>query len=139
MDPAIRARLESADEPAASDRPREFDPQTLRERVLGLRAELTQITGDEFYLDDDAQLAAFFGDLSSDFFTVRFSNFGSLFTTWSHGGQKERYPDELIAELVQAVSLAGFRYVTMEQLETPYTGRHKHVATETWWDRFFEW
>ena len=149
MEPAVRELLDAADHPTHV----EFDPDAdwaaVHERVVALRPELERIAGHPFVLDDQAQDATFFADLSvhrpgpqpnwiDTVFAVRFSHFGSLFTAWNHC-QTERLPDEVVAELIAAVSRAGFRYVPASALDAPYTGRNPAFRGSSWWIRFFDY
>jgi hypothetical protein len=113
-----------------------------------LQPTLERIAGRPFVLDDGAQDASFFADLSiqtpgerpnwiDTMVAVRFSNFGRLFTTWSHG--PERLPAAVEAELVAAVEAAGFRFVPPGALDEPYTGRSEVFRSTTWWIRFFDY
>jgi len=158
MEEALRERLEAADDPIHLEHPPELDDLSpvevveywdeINERLERLERKLSRIAGRTFVLDDEVQDATFFGDLSIDrlaeagafesVFVVRFSNFGSLFTAWSSPGM-ERLHDDVIAELVRAVSFAGFHYVPTDVLYTPYTGRHPYFAGSTWWMRFFDY
>jgi hypothetical protein len=108
-----------------------------------------RIAGRAFELDDRVQDATFFADLSvqrpgpkpnwiDTVFAVRFSYFGMLCTTWSHC-ETERLPDEVVEELLAAVSRAGFKYVPAEPLAAPYTGRNPAFAGSSWWIRFFDY
>ena len=117
----VRHLLEGADDPVHTEFDPGLDRPAIRARVAALRPELEEIAGRAFELDDRAQDASFFADLSlqrpgpkpnwiDTVFAVRFSNFGSLFTTWSHC-QAEHLPDEVVDQLLAAVSRAGFRYV----------------------------
>ena len=89
-----------------------------------------------------------------DMFTVVFSKFHLLFTAWGPADERrsgrtrhssrpsrkrptDRLPDSVVAQLVQAVSSAGFRYVPRSALDEPYAGRHASFEGATWWDRFF--
>ena len=67
---------------------------------------------------------------------VRFSNFGSLFTVWSNSDLAD---ERAIAEIVKAVSYAGFHYVPGEALKMPYTGRNPTFKGATWDTRFFDY
>lgn len=110
-----------------------------------------RIAGSTFELDHHVEDATFFADLRIkrpgppgfivNVIAVRFSSFGSLFTTFSNyaSSQPERLPEGVEAELVQTVSEAGFVYVSEGALETPYTGTHPHFVGSTWWDRFFDY
>jgi hypothetical protein len=148
MEQAVRELLDAADDPDHAEHPPGFDWATLRVRTAALQPILERIAGRPFVLDDRAQDASFFADLSIQIpgsqpnwidtvFAVRFSNFGDLFTTWSHG--PERLPDAIVAELVAAVEVAGFRFVPWEALEEPYNGRYPGFRSTTWWIRFFDY
>jgi hypothetical protein len=149
MEQSVRELLDAADDPThVEDDPR-IDWLAIHTRVAALRPELERIAGRAFVLDDRVQDATFFADLSiqrpgtrpnwiDTVFALRFSNFGWLFTTWSHC-EAERLPDELAAELVAAVSRAGFRYVPASALDAPYTGRHPGFSGSSWWIRFFDY
>ena len=69
---------------------------------------------------------------------VRFSNFGSLFTTWN-SPHAPPLPPRVVEEVVRAVSYAGFQYVPFEALGTPYTGQNPTFNGATWWIRFFDY
>src|SRR5262249_56170772 len=95
MEPTVRVLLALADDPEHAEYPPGFDWSALQARVVALQPELERIAGRAFVLDDKAQDASFFGDLSiqrpgpkpnwiDTVFAVRFSNFGDLFTTSSH-------------------------------------------------------
>jgi hypothetical protein len=148
MQPAVHELLDAADDPGHAEHPPGFDWAALRSRVISLQPVLERIAARPFVLDDKAQDASFFADLSiqipgpqpnwiDTMFAVRFSNFGDLFTTWSHS--PERLPDALAAELVAAVEAVGFRFVPPEALEEPYTGRYTGFRSITWWIRFFDY
>lgn len=145
----IRKLLDSADHPTHT----EFDPSSdwagLRASVAALKPELERIAGRPFVLDDTAQDASFFADLSiqkpgpkrnwiDTVFALRFSNFGRLFTAWHHC-QSEQLSDEVAAKLVEAVEHAGFRYIPAEALNAEYTGRNPKFAGSSWWIRFFDY
>src|SRR5262249_31079602 len=117
--------------------------------MVALQAELGRIAGRPFVLDDRAQDASFFADLSiqrpgpragwiDTVFAVRFSNFGRLFTTWSHC-QAEQLSEATAAALVAAVEHAGFRYVPASALDEQYAGRHPGLRGTSWWIRFFDY
>ena len=148
MEPAVRELLEAADDPDHAEHPPGFDWAGLRARVAALQPVLERIAGRPFVLDDGAQDASFFADMSiqttgerpnwiDTVFAVRFSNFGDLFTTWSHG--PERLPEAVAAKLVAAVEAAGFRFVPSEALGELYTGRYPRFRSTTWWIRFFDY
>jgi hypothetical protein len=158
MNSAIRELLDSVDDPIHAEHPPGFDWDDLSARVERLKPKLERIAGRTLDLDDEVEAASFFGDLSTyrlteqeaalgrrehgrvleTVFAVRFSNFGSLFTTWSvcHA---ERLSDELVEELVKAVSSAGFVYVPTEALDEAYAGSNPAFAGATWWERFFDY
>ncbi len=149
MDQAIRELLDAVDDPEHAEYPPGFDWAALRDRVAALRPELEQIAARPFILDDKAQDASFVADLSiqrsgaqshwiDTVFALRFSNFGELFTTWSHC-QTEQLPEAVAAKLVAAVERAGFRYVAPSALKEPYSGRHPNLGGTTWWIRFFDY
>src|SRR3954452_24551992 len=102
MEQPVRERLEAADTPEGLERPRRFDRKRAIARVAQLKPELERIAGSTFELDDRVEDATFFADLSIyrevervalgfiapqrfmlSVITVRFSSFGSLFTTLS--------------------------------------------------------
>ncbi len=147
MDQAIRDLLDAADDPIHEEEPPDLDFEALSERVARLEPKMSRIAGRTFALDDEVQDATYFCDLSFDrwigdgwemVFAIRFSNFGSLFTAWNPS-LTERLPDALVAELVQAVSFAGFQYVPAEALDASYTGRNPAFEGATWWQRFFDY
>ncbi|MCI0457033.1 MAG: hypothetical protein L0Z62_08645 [Gemmataceae bacterium] len=149
MEPTVRVMLALADDPEHAEYPPGFDWSALQARVAALQPELERIAGRAFVLDSKAQDASFFGDLSiqrqgpspnwSDtVFAVRFSNFGDLFTSWSHC-QVEQLPEEVAAELVAEVERAGFRFVPLSALDEPYSGRHPGFKGAAWWFRFFDY
>jgi hypothetical protein len=160
MEPAVRERLEAADTRRGLERPPRFDGKGAIARVARLKPELERIAGSTFELDDSVEDATFFAELSIyrpfervvlgfispqrfmlSVVTVRFSAFGELFTMVSafEPDDPERLPEELEAELVQAVSEAGFVYVSEQALGAPYTGTHRRFVGSTWWNRFFEY
>jgi hypothetical protein len=125
-----------------------------------LQPELERIAGCAFEFDNTVEDATFFADLSIyrlfekvvlgfvhpqqfmlSVFTLRFSSFGSLFTTSSayEPRDPERLPEHVEAELVRTVSDAGFFYVPEEALSAPYTGTHRRFVGSTWWARFFDY
>src|SRR5260221_6094677 len=138
MEQAIRELLNAADDPTHAERHAELDWSAIHAGVAALRPELERIAGRPLVLDDKAQDASFFADLSiqrqgpqpnwiDTVFALRFSSFGLLFTTWSHC-ESERLPDGVAAELVAATERAGFRYVPAAALHAPYTRRHPGFA-----------
>jgi hypothetical protein len=148
MEPAVRRLLDAADDPEHAEYPPGFNQTTMRARVAALQPVLEQIAARPFVLDDRAQDASFFADLSiqtpgpqpnwiDTVFAVRFSNFGDLFTTWSYG--PERLPDTVAAQLVAAVEAAAFRFIPPAALDEPYTGRFAGFRNTTWWIRFFDY
>jgi hypothetical protein len=148
MDQTTRQLLDAADDPEHTEYPPGFDWSGLRARVSALQPILERIAGRPFVLDDNAQDASFFGDLSiqrpgwqpnwiETVLAVRFSNFSDLFTTWSHSS--ERLPESVAAKLVEAVQEAGFRFVSPAALEEPYTGRNPAFRDTTWGIRFFDY
>ena len=147
MEQAIRELLDAADDAEHVEYPLGFDGFALQARVTALQPVLERIAGCAFVLDDGAQDASFFGDLSvhisgerpnyiDTIFAVRFSNFGNLFTTWH---TIDGMPDAVAAELVAAVEVAGFRFVPPSALEEAYTGRYLGFRNTTWWIRFFDY
>jgi hypothetical protein len=103
MDPTVRELLDAADDPVHVEGDPRLDWNALHARVAALQPELEQIAGRRFVRDDRVQDATFFTDLSIErtgeqpnwidtVFAARFSNFGWLFTTWSHC-EAERLPD----------------------------------------------
>jgi hypothetical protein len=149
MEPAVRVLLALADDPEHAEYPPGFERSALRARVAALRPGLERLAKRQFGLDDQAQDASFFGDLSiqrpapepggiETVFAVRFSNFGDLFTSWRHC-DGELLPEEVAAELVAQVARAGFRFVPPAALDEPYSGRHPGFQGGTWWHRFFEY
>jgi hypothetical protein len=150
VEQAIRELLDAADDPVHAEYPPEFDRAAMRSRVAALQPELERLSGRVFVLDDTAQDASFCIDLTiqrpspepnwiDTVFAVRFSNFGELFTTWSHC-QAEQLPERVVAELVAEVTRSGFRYVLASALDEPYSGRHPGVGRmDTWWIRFFDY
>jgi hypothetical protein len=148
MEPVVREVLDAADDPDHAEYPPGFDWAGLRARVAALQPVLERVAGRSFVLDDRAQDASFYADLSIQttgerpnwiytVFAVRFSNFGDLFTTWNYG--PARLPDAVAAELVAAVEATGFRFVPPEALGEPYTGRNPGFRNTTWWIRFFDY
>jgi hypothetical protein len=149
VDDAIRVLLEAADDPVHAYEPPDLDWDALGKRLTELRQTVSQIARRRFEVDDEVQDATYFGDIEhlrrnetsnawEQVLAVRFSNFGSLFTTLQ-GSEAEPLPDQVIAEVVQAVSYAGFHYVPFDVLGEPYTGRHPAFAGSTWWHRFFDY
>ncbi len=153
MDPAIRALLESADDPIHAEDDQKVEWEEMNERVSGLLPKLERITGQTFDLDDGVQDATYWGELaiwrsSADtpewgevleaVFAVRFSNFGWLFTAWGRH-PTERLPEAQVEEVIQAVSYAGFQHIPTSALDEPYTGSHPAFAGATWWHRFFDY
>ena len=148
MEIAVRELLDAADDPVNVEGDPTLDWPSIHPLVAALKPELEQIAGREFVQDKSVQDASFFTELSihrprppnciDTVFAVRFSGFGLLFTTWSHC-EAEKLPPDVAAELVAAVSRAGFRYVPAEALDTPYTGRHPGFAGSSWWIRFFDY
>jgi len=149
MEQSVRELLDAADDPIQAERDSTLDWAAIRAFVVAVRSELERITGRPFVLDDTAQDASFYADLSiqrqgsqpnwiDTVFALRFSNFGRLFTTWSYC-ESERLPDGVAAELVAAAERAGFRYVSASALEAPYTGCHPGFAGSSWWIRFFDY
>jgi hypothetical protein len=149
MGPVVRKLLEQADDAEHAEYPPEFDRSALWVRVAALQPVLERIAGRAFVLDDNAQDVSFFGDLSiqrpgaqpnwiDTVFAVRFSNFGNLFTTWSHC-QVEQLPEATAAALVAATERAGFRFVPSSALDEPYSGHHPSFSGAVWWLRFFDY
>jgi hypothetical protein len=149
MKSTVRVLLGLADDPEHAEYPPGFDWSALQARVAALRPKLEQIANREFVLDDQAQDATFFGDLSiqrpgpkpnwiDTVFALRFSNFGDLFTTWSHC-KVEQLSNEVAAELVAQVERAGFRFVPPAVLDEPYSGLHPGFKGGPWWPRFFDY
>ncbi|HJT78239.1 MAG TPA: hypothetical protein VJ739_13630 [Gemmataceae bacterium] len=149
MEPAIRELLDATDDSEHAEHPPGFDWSALRGRVTALQPELERVARRPFVLDDKVQDASFFADLFirrpgpqtnwiDTVFAVRFSNFGRLFTTWSHC-ETEQLPKAVAAELIAAVERAGFRYVPPSVLDEPYSGRHPALRGSTWWIRFFDY
>ena len=64
MERAVRKLLAQCDDPDHVEYPPGFDWSALRTRVAALRPVLERIAGRAFVLDDKAQDASFFGDLS---------------------------------------------------------------------------
>ena len=148
VDPAIRELLESTDARVKGGRDPKIFWVELDKRVKRLVPKLERIADGRADLDDSAQLAAFFADLTiwmpgsnselGTAFTVRFSNFGWLFTTWGEYSPG-RVNDTVVTEVVEAVSEAGFRFVPRSALDEPYTGRDRHFVGWSWWEVFFEY
>src|SRR5262245_42736176 len=95
MEPAVRELLEEADDPTHAEVDPRLDWPAIHTRVATLLPELEQIAGRAVVLDDRVEDASFFADLSvqrpgprpnwiDTVFAIRLSNFGRLFTTWSH-------------------------------------------------------
>ena len=114
VDPAIRALLESADDPIHAEDDQKVEWEEMNERVSGLLPKLERITGQTFDLDDGVQDATYWGELaiwrsSADtpewgevleaVFAVRFSNFGWLFTAWGRH-PTERLPEAQVEEVI---------------------------------------
>jgi hypothetical protein len=149
MEPTVRELLDSADDPVHAEGDPGLDWLSIHARVTALQPELERLAGRPFVLDDQVQDASFFADLAirrpgpqpnwiDTVFAVRFSNFGRMFTTWSHC-QAEQLPPALVAQLIATVLQAGFRYVPASALDEPYTGRHPGFAGSSWWIRFFDY
>lgn len=149
METALRELLDSADDPVNAEGDPTLDWPAIHASVAALKPKLERIAERPFVQDNGVQDASFFTELSihrsgsqpnwiDTVFAVRFSGFGQLFTTWSHC-EVEKLPPEVAAELVAAVSQAGFRYVPAEALDAPYTGRHPGFAGSSWWIRFFDY
>jgi hypothetical protein len=149
MEPAVRVLLALADDPDHAEYPPGFDWSALQARVTALQPDLERLAKRPFVLDDKAQDASFFGDLSihrpapepngiDTVIAVRFSNFGDLFTTWRHC-EAEELPEQVAAELVAEVTRTGFRFVPPAALDEPYSGRHPGFRGGTWWHRFFDY
>jgi hypothetical protein len=149
MEARLREILERADDAGRAEYPPGFDRSAIRDRLGVLQPELERIAGRAFVLDDNAQDASFFGDLSiqrpgpepnwiDTVFALRFSNFGELFTTWNHC-QVEQIPEQTVAELVAATRQAGFVFVPPSALEETYSGEHPYFRGKPWWPRFFDY
>jgi hypothetical protein len=149
MEPAIRILLALADDPEHAEYPPTFDWSALRARVAALQPELERVAKRRFVLDDKAQDASFWGDLSiqrpahkpngiDTVFAVRFSNFAELFTSWHHC-EGEQLSKEVAAALIAEVARAGFRFVPPAALDEAYSGRHPGFRGGTWWHRFFDY
>jgi hypothetical protein len=148
MDHATLTILHGVDHPRQAEFPPEFDWPALRQRIIDLQPQLERIVGRPFLLDDKAQDASFFGDLTiqrpgpkpsevDTVLAIRFSNFGNLFTTWSYGS--EQFPAPVIDSLAQVVSAAGFSYVRTEDLDEQYSGSNPVFSKTTWWARYFDY
>ena len=132
MEQAIRGLLDAADDAIHAEGDPELDWPAVRATVAALKPELERIAGRPFVLDDKVQDSTFFADLSiqrpgprpnwiDTVFALRFSNFGRLFTTWSHC-ESERLPDEVAAELVAA---AECRRLSLRPGVGPRRGVHR--------------
>lgn len=147
MEQAIRELLDSADDTEHAEYPPGFGWLALQTRVRALQPVLETIAGCSFVLDDGAQDASFFGDLSvhitgerpnhiDTIFAVRFSNFGDLFTTWH---TVDGMPTAVATKLVEAVQTAGFRFIPSDALQEPYTGRSPGFRGAAWGIRYFDY
>ena len=142
MDQAIRELLEAPDDQIHDEEPPDLDWDATQERVTRLQSKLARITGAHASMSgwSEIQDATFHSEVSllgkGRRVMVRFSNFGSLFTV---SAASELVHEHVIAEIVQAVSYAGFIYVPEDALATPYTGRNPTFKGATWWGRFFDY
>lgn len=140
--------LESVDHKNA-EWPPGFNREALLRRIRALSPSLDAISGRRFELDDHAQDASFCADLWIQrpstkpnridvVFALRFSNFGDLFTVWSHC-EAERLPDAAQARLIEETARAGFRFVPKEVLERAYSGPCSFARAATWGERYFDY
>jgi hypothetical protein len=134
--------LLSVDDPIETEAPSGFHWQREVDALRVLVPELEAACGRRFDVDASAQDASFFADLiapGQDAFTLRFSSFGHLFTSWCHDTADERESGGAVAWAIAALEKKGYRYVSAGELNIPYTGKNPHLQGITWWLRYFDY
>lgn len=152
MDEATLQLLRSSDHPEACEYPPDFLWEQEVAQVRALRPRLESIVGRSLTMDEGVQDAAFFTDLSAlerhpapDMpclyvaVGIRFSAFGRLATVWS-SSQTEAPPSSVVSGIAAELQSHGYRFVSLDALEEPYTGTNRHLQSlASWWRRFFDY
>jgi hypothetical protein len=139
--------LLAADDAVECEAPAGFDWRLATEKVRSLKPLVERIAGRPFTFDDGYQDASYFAELAlrkpaerviETVFALSFSCFGNLFTDWANCAS-ERLPERVVNDIVCAVRVTGYSYVSRATLELPYSGPNRHFAGMTWNARFFDW
>lgn len=123
--------------------------------IRALKNDLEKISGKTLDLDKNVQDASFLTDLGllddryydrekgagslSYIFSIRFSNFGRMFTV--HGSEwpmsKEQY---CLTEVIEYLQSKKYKYIPASDLDEPYDGINKpYVSGLSWWVRYFDY
>lgn len=89
-----------------------------------------------FILDDSAFMGN--GVIAHIYqFAIRFSNFGKLYTIYSH--VESNLNESTVKQVMQIVEGYGWIYVPRKALKKPYDGKHSGFIGQEWWIRFFDY
>ena len=155
MNEEIHSYLVSVDEKGNWEFPKNGRWDIPFEEVESIKPELEQITGVILDIDKNVQDASFLTDLGllderyydrekecgalSYLFSIRFSNFGRMFTVicseWPEN--KEKYNLDKVIEYLQE---RKYKYIPEMELHEPYDGVNKPFEPNlTWWIRYFDY
>jgi hypothetical protein len=150
MSPETRAILEAADCEVGWEVPRN-DYQSLpwksyRSEISAVQAWANTELGLKLELDGSVQDASFFEQLlarnTTTYLSVRFSNFGKLYTISTYGvfesDEQETFRTEDLKAIIDSF---GWVLVSAEDLNSPYDGKHRDFVgmKASWWLRFFDY
>jgi hypothetical protein len=150
MSPGIRAILEAADCEVGWEVPRN-DYQSLpwksyRSEISAVQAWANTELGLKLELDGSIQDASFFEQLSvrdeSTHLSIRFSNFGKLYTVSTFGIlESNKLATFRTEDLKTIIDSFGWVFVPAEDLNSPYDGKHRDFVKmkASWWLRFFDY
>jgi len=155
MNKEIHSYLLSVDEKGNWEYPKDGRWDIPFSEVESIKPELERITGVTLDIDKNVQDASFLTDLGllddryfdrkkgvgslSYMFSIRFSNFGRMFTVigteWPENNEKYNL-DKVIEFLIEK----GYKYIPEVELSEPYDGVNEPFEPNlTWWIRYFEY
>ena len=125
------------------------------EEVVSIKPDLEKITGVFLDIDKNVQDASFLTDLGllddryydrekgcgaiSYLFSIRFSNFGRMFTVFGSDWpeNKSKYSLE---EAIKYLEERKYKYIPENELHEPYDGINKPFEPDlSWWVRYFDY
>jgi hypothetical protein len=155
MNKEIHGYLVSVDEKGNWEFPKDGRWDIPFDEVISIKPDLEKITGVTLDVDKNVQDASFLTDLGllderyydrekksgtlSYLFSIRFSNFGRMFTImgseWPENENKYS-----LGEVIEFLQHRDYKYIPEAELHEPYDGVNEPFEPKlSWWIRYFDY